>query len=68
MILYNITGYGLSVLFLELQTKATFPINFSWEISVAWVRTSHEQNFGRGKRSGFFSKNSKVRPPQTDAI
>ena len=68
MISYNTTGYGLSSLFFEIQTKATFPINFSWEISVAWVRTLHKQNFGRGKRSGFFSRNSKVRPPQTDAI
>ena len=36
-ILYNTTGYRLSGLFFEIQTWATFPINFSWEISVAWV-------------------------------
>ena len=67
-ILYNITGYGLTGLFFEIQTKTRFPINFNWEISVAWVRTLHKQNLGWGKRSGFFSRNSKVRLPQTDAI
>ena len=67
-ILYNITGYGLNGLFFEIQTETRFPINFNWEISVAWVRTLHEQNLGWEKRSGFFSRNSKVRLPQTDAI
>ena len=67
-ILYYITGYGLNGLLFEIQRKTRFPINFNWEISVAWVRTLHEQNFGRGKRSGFFSRNSKLRLPQTDAI
>ena len=37
-ILYNITAYGLYSLFVEIQTKARFPINFKWEISEAWVR------------------------------
>ena len=68
MILYNITGYGLNGLFFEIQTKTRFPINFIWEISVAWVRTLHEQNFVQGKRSGFFSRNSRFRQPQTHAI
>ena len=67
-ILYNITGYGLNGLFFEIQTETRFPINFNWEISVAWVCTLHEQNLSWGKRSGFFSRNSKVRLPQTDAI
>ena len=67
-ILYNTTGYGLNGLFFEIQTETRFPINFNWEISVAWVRTLHEQNLGWGKRSGIFSGNSKVRLPQTDAI
>ena len=67
-ILYNTTGYGLNGLFFEIQTETRFPINFNWEISVAWVRTLHEQNLGWEKRSGFFSRNSKVRLPQTDAI
>ena len=67
-ILYNITGYGLNGLFFEIQTETRFPINFNWEISVAWVYTLHKQNLGWGKRSGFFSRNSKVRLPQTDAI
>ena len=66
--LYNITGYWLNGLFFEIQTDTRFPINFNWEISVAWVRTLHEQNLGWEKRSGFFSRNSKVRLPQTDAI
>ena len=66
MILYNITGYGLNGLFFEIQTDTRFPINFNWEISVAWVCTLHEQNLSWGKRSGFFSRNSKVRLPQTD--
>ena len=68
MILYNITGYGLNGLFFEIQTDTRFPINFNWEISVALVHTLHEQNLGWEKRSGFFSRNSKVRLPQTDAI
>ena len=67
-ILYNTTGYGLNGLFFEIQTETRFRINFNWEISVAWVRTLHEQNLGWEKRSGFFSRNSKVRLPQTDAI
>ena len=67
-ILYNITGYGLNGLFFEIQTETRFPINFNCEISVAWVCTLHEQNLSWGKRSGFFSRNSKVRLPQTDAI
>ena len=67
-ILYNITGYVLNGLFFEIQTETRFPINFNWEISVAWVHTLHKQNLGWGKRSGFFSRNSKVRLPQTDAI
>ena len=67
-ILYNTTGYGLNGLFFEIQTETRFPINFNWEISVAWVRTLHEQNLGWEKRSGIFSGNSKVRLPQTDAI
>ena len=37
-ILYNITGYGLYSLFVEIQTEARFPINFKWEISEAWVK------------------------------
>ena len=53
-ILYNITGYGLSGLFFEIHTKATFPINFSWDMSVAWVCTLHEQNYGRGKKVSIF--------------
>ena len=53
-ILYNITGYGLNGLFFEIQTETRFPINFNWEISVAWVHTLHKQNLGWGKRSGFF--------------
>ena len=63
-----ITGYGLNGLLFEIQRKTRFPINFNWVISLAWVRTLHEQNFGRRKRSGFFSRNSKLRLPQTDAI
>ena len=65
-VLYNITG--LNGLFFEIQTETRFPINFNCEISVAWVCTLHEQNLSWGKRSGFFSRNSKVRLPQTDAI
>ena len=67
-ILYNITVSGLNGLFFEIQTETRFPINFNCEISVAWVCTLHEQNLSWGKRSGFFSRNSKVRLPQTDAI
>ena len=52
-ILYNITGYGLNGLFFEIQTDTRFPINFNWEISVAWVHTLHEQNLGWEKRSRF---------------
>ena len=37
-ILYNITAYGLYSLFVEIQTKVRFPINFTWEIFEAWVR------------------------------
>ena len=37
---------GLTGLFFEIQTKTRFPINFNWEISVAWVCTLHEQNLG----------------------
>ena len=62
-ILYNITGYGLNGLFFEIQTETRFPINFNWEISVAWVRTLHEQNLGWEKRSGFFKKVIKFQCP-----
>ena len=62
------TGYGLNGLFFEIQTETRFPINFNWEISVAWVRTLHEQNLSWEKVSIFLSRNSKVRLPQTDAI
>ena len=51
IILYNITGYGLTGLFFEIQTKTRFPINFNWEISVAWVRTYLTRaKFGLGKK------------------
>ena len=53
-ILYNITGYGLNGLFFEIQTETRFPINFNWEISVAWVRTLHEQNLGWEKKVWIF--------------
>ena len=53
-ILYNITGYGLNGLFFEIQTETRFPINFNWEISVAWVRTLHEQNLGWDKKVWIF--------------
>ena len=53
-ILYNTTGYGLNGLFFEIQTETRLTINFNWEISVAWVRTLHEQNLV-GKKGLDFS-------------
>ena len=68
LIQYN-RGYGLYSLFVEIQTKAIFPINFKCEISEAWVRMYLTRvKFWSRKRSGFFSRNSKVGPPQTDTI
>ena len=55
MILYNITGYGLNGLFFEIQTDTRFPINFNWEISVAWVPYPYTSKIWVGKKGLDFS-------------